>query len=62
MAGSDTDRVEIDAVLKHETAKAWLLEFADVGEKWFAKSMVHWNPDDKKAEMPEWLAQKEGLI
>lgn len=63
MTHNNGDRVELDATLKHETAKGWKLAFTDDSEgQWFAKSMVDWNPDDSKATMPEWLATKEGLI
>lgn len=63
MAQNDGDRVELDATLKHETAKGWKLAFDDDNEgQWFAKSMVNFDTDTGKAEMPEWMAKKEGLI
>jgi hypothetical protein len=46
--------------MKHQTAKAWLL---DIGGKdyWLAKSLCDLNEDDKIVTMPEWLAVEKGL-
>lgn len=50
----------IDADLRYETEKAFLLYNGDK-ESWFPKSQVE-NNNDGTFSMPEWLAGKAGFI
>jgi hypothetical protein len=56
-----SDLIEIAAVIRAETLKAWLLD-AGMGEPcWVPKSQVEKN-DDGTFTMPEWLAFEKGFI
>ena len=58
----DGETVELDAELQHETDEAWLLDFGGNEPVWIPKSQGSFDPDEGTAEVPEWLAYKEGLI
>lgn len=52
--------VDIEARLKHDTEKAYLL-ITPKGEVWVPKSQVE-NNEDGTFTMPEWLAIEKELI
>ncbi len=56
----DNEMVEIAAMLRHETDKAYLL-FDGVREAWVPKSQVEDNGDGTFT-MPTWLAQQREFI
>lgn len=66
-----SDLVDIAAVIRHETDKAYLVydgrDENIKGEKkeirtWLPKSQVEYNEKDKVFIMPEWLALEKGFI
>jgi len=57
---SDESLVDIAAVLRHETLKAYFI-FDGEHEVWVPKSLVE-NNGDGTFTMPEWLAKKLELI
>ena len=62
----DRDCEIIDGVQKAESDKAWLIEFAPLGEKeprqiWMPKSQVSWAGRNKWS-VPFWLAERNGLV
>lgn len=57
---SNTELVEITAIIRHETDKAYLL-FDGERKAWVPKSHVQDN-EDGTFTMPEWLAQDKGFI
>lgn len=55
--------VVIEAVLEHETDHAWLLEYdEDKPPVWVPKSLCRRGDEQDTWVMPEWLAEREGLI
>ena len=56
-----SDLVDIEAVLRHETDAAYLLDHGGKEPAWVPKSMVEDNGDGTFA-MPEWLALEKGMI
>lgn len=56
------ERVEVAAVLVHETEGAYLLDVGEAENVWIPKSRAE--PGDDKAIwlIEEWLAEREGLI
>lgn len=61
----DDDVVEIQGVVKHETARAILLDTGDE-EVWIPKSQVLGQEEIEdgitELQIPEWLAMDKGLI
>lgn len=55
-----SDLVEIDAELRRETDRAYLLHDGD-REAWVPKSQVEDNGDGTWA-MPRWLAEEKGFV
>ena len=57
----DSSIIDLAMELRHETARAYLVHD---GRKdvWLPKSLVEYDERDKVFTMPEWLAQREGLI
>jgi hypothetical protein len=64
----NNDPVEINGVFMGGTGNAILLEDADGKEHWLPRSQIEFDPDDPDkfdpitVTMPEWLAEKEGLV
>lgn len=57
-----SDLIDIAAILKHETERAFLLDAGMAsGPVWVPKSQVE-NNGDGTFTMPEWLAKEKGLI
>jgi hypothetical protein len=56
----DNTLIEIAAVIRHQTEKAYLL-FDGTHEAWVPKSQIEDN-EDGTFTMPEWLAQQSGFI
>lgn len=64
--------VDLTLEFRHETARAYLVSDDGKTEHWLPKSMVEAGPEVGRAThgasttreftMPEWLAQREGLI
>lgn len=54
------DIIEVEATLRRETDKAFLL-FDGKKEAWVPRNIVEDN-DDGTFSMPEWLAEDKGLI
>jgi hypothetical protein len=57
---------DIAVILKHETAKAWLVNDG-IRDVWIAKSQAELTLDDVKGAghvltLPEWLAKEKELI
>lgn len=57
----DSKLTDIAAELRHQTERAFLL-FDGTKEVWVPKALVEYDTRDKVFTMPEWLAQREGLI
>ncbi len=57
----DPKLIDLALEYRHETARAYLVFDGDK-EVWVPKSMVEYDVRDKVFTMPEWLAQREGLI
>ncbi len=57
----NSDLIDIEAVLRHETDGAFLLDHEGDNPVWVPKSLVQDNGDGAFA-MPEWLALEKGLI
>lgn len=55
-----SDLIDSACELKHETAKAYLVNDG-AKDVWLPKSQVEHN-DDNTFTMPEWLAKEKGLI
>lgn len=53
--------IDIAAVIRGETEKAFRLDTGDGEPKWFPKSQVEDNGDGTFA-MPEWLAKEKEVI
>lgn len=62
---SKSDLIDIDVDLKHETAKAYLVN-AGGDDVWIPKSQCEFEMGDKppsgKLTLPEWLAENKGLV
>jgi hypothetical protein len=56
-----SDLIDLALELRHETARAYLIHDGHK-DTWLPKSMVEYDEQDKVFTMPEWLAQREGLI
>lgn len=56
-----SDLIDIDAIIKHETDKAYLLDFGGSKPEWVPKSRVQNNGDGTFA-MPEKLAIEKGMV
>lgn len=55
--------VSVEATLQHETAGAWLLEHdEDLPPVWVPKSLCRRGDEPDTWLMPEWLAEREGMI
>jgi len=54
------EAIYFDELIK-ETEIAWLVKI-DKEEIWFPKSQCELDEDDKKVEVPEWLAIEKGLV
>lgn len=56
---------EIACQLVHETDAAWCINDGK-NEVWIPKSISEWSPSSNKVdgtmEVPEWFAEREGLI
>ena len=60
--GTQLKLATIDAVIEHETEKAYLLDFAGkCGPKWVPKSVTEDN-DDGTFTLPEKMAMEKGMI
>jgi len=57
-----SDLVDIAAVLKRTTAKAFLVDAGTGAEVWLPKSLVEHDADAGTFAMPEWLAREKGLL
>lgn len=65
----DPKLIDLACELRHETDKAFLI-FDGAREVWIPKSLAEWEPAPNRSSssstgtitMPEWLAQREGLI
>lgn len=56
-------QVEIDGEVLHETEKAYLFDSGHGPDAvWLPKSMVEWNPDEKKMTLPQWFAEKKEIV
>lgn len=58
---SDPRLIDIAGELRHETERAYLI-FDGTREVWVPKALVEYDTRDKVFTMPEWLAEREGLI
>ena len=56
-----SDIIDLAGELRHETDKAFLVDFGEDKPVWVPKAMVE-NNDDGTFAMPEWLALDKGLI
>ena len=56
----DSDLIDIEVVLKHETELAWLVDDGDVKPVWIPKSQAEF--DGETLTLPEWLALEKELI
>lgn len=61
MSSGKSDLVDVDATLKRETEKAFLLDAGGEEPVWVPKSQVE-NNSDGTFTMPYWLAKDKGLI
>ncbi len=61
MSNGRSDLVDIEATLHRETEKAFLI-YDGSKEVWLPKALVEHDPHDGTFAMPEWLAEREGLI
>lgn len=65
---SKDEKIEFDCVIVNETSKAFKLEIMITSKKsktiWFGKTVVTviGNSKGTKATIPQWLAEKEGLL
>lgn len=60
---SGRDEVVVEATLQHETANAWLLEHdPEAAPVWVPKSQCRRGDEPNTWRMPEWLAEREGMI
>lgn len=57
----DPRLTDIAGELRHETERAYLI-FDGAREVWVPKALVEYDTRDKVFTMPEWLAEREGLI
>lgn len=57
----DKKIVDLALEYRHETARAYLVHDGHQ-DVWLPKSLVEYDERDKVFTMPEWLAQKNGLI
>ena len=62
MADRDSKIINLALELRHQTALAYLVRDDGQTEHWLPKSLVEYDAQDKVFTMPEWLAQREGLI
>jgi hypothetical protein len=53
--------VELTAILKHETGKAWLFDM-EFGSFWVPKSIGEYHPDDCVLVIPQGFAKEKGMI
>jgi len=62
MSGYKSDLVDLEVVVRRETAAAWGIEDADDPKNliWLPKSQCE--IEDGILTCPEWLAQEKGLI
>lgn len=58
---SEPRLTDIAGELRHETERAYLI-FDGAREVWVPKALVEYDVRDKVFTMPEWLAEREGLI
>ncbi len=58
---SDPKFVDLACELRHETAKAFLIFDGDK-EVWIPRSLAEYDAQSQTLTIPEWLAQREGLI
>ena len=58
---SDSDMVEIDAALVHETDAAVLLEYGEDEPMWVPKAVCE-ESEDGKWLVQEWFAYQRGMI
>lgn len=56
--------LDLAVILKHETAKAYLVDVGESEPVWLPKSEVEYHDDGKGGivRLPYWLAYKRGLI
>jgi hypothetical protein len=59
------DLVDVDVTVKHETEKAYLVDFGGKADAWVAKSLVE--VERKSATrsimtLPQWLAEEKGMV
>ena len=67
---ADSKLIDLTLELRHETARAYLVSDDGKSEHWLPKSMVEMGDpvglnttsEVREFTMPEWLAQREGLI
>tara|TARA_R110002167_G_scaffold42512_3_gene129106 strand:- start:2474 stop:2647 length:174 start_codon:yes stop_codon:yes gene_type:complete len=55
-----SELIDMEAILKHETESAWLLDTGDEKPVWIPKSMAEF--DGETLTLPEWIATEKGLI
>ena len=60
----DSLLIDLALEVRHETARAYLVSDDGKTEHWLPKSLVELHEEGKVMifTMPEWLAQREGLI
>ena len=56
----ESDLVDVEVILKHETESAWLVDDGDEDPVWIPKSQAEF--DGKILTLPEWLAMEKELI
>ncbi len=60
-----SDLVEVNGEYRHDTPKAWLIDFGLDDPVWVPKSQVELEEEGDgtvTVTMPEWLALEKGLI
>lgn len=63
----DDKLIDVAVILKHETAKAYLVTDDGKKEIWIAKSQCEFEPGTRSTRegtltLPEWVAKSKGLI
>lgn len=65
MSQSNDNTVEVEAVIKHETEKAYLIDHGGEEEVWMPKSQVRdivRGPKSVTLTVTEWIANEKGMI
>lgn len=58
----ESDLVDVEATIVHETPAAYLVDAGGPQKIWLPKSQVEYDPTDGTFAMPRWLAEEKGLV